>query len=512
MKKKIISILLMASMGLMLMTGCSNNTSKTEADNAGKTETGNSGEMKATTAPAEEDIPNIVVGFSYLEVPTDLAKVEAAINEITKEKIGCTVTLNAYTYGTVSQQTQLALSTPTEQLDALMTRLYGVGIGGFVSKGQLNPLDDLLEQYGQGIVDAVGSDVLDSNRVNGTLYSITPTGEGASQYCLMVRKDILDAVGYGDVTQVNDYSELTDVFDAIKKTYPDLYTVASGAVQSPYTINLPLNIDRLGDKLGVLEDINEPTVSNYYRSDAYKQICKLGREWNEAGYVYPDILTDTSNSGVALMKQGLMASYFTVYKPGAESEAKVSTGHEVTAIKIGDAQAIAGLSWQWTIPTNSVYPDKAMQFLNLLYTDADLVNLISFGIEGDHYKLDENGQVVSSDNTAGYADQKQWETGNYFLAHTFATQPIDLHDQMKAWNASAKKSIACGFSFDSTEVSAEYTAIQSVISEYDTALQWGFVKDIDSKIEEFNKALHDAGLQKYMDAKQQALNEWLEAK
>ncbi len=511
--KKMVAIIMVVSMVTLLLSGCTNGDNGTEGKDGIANETtiansGNDTEKDITT----DEMPNIVFGYSWLEVPQDLEKVEAAINEITMEKIGATVNINAYTYGTVTQQTQMTLATPSEQLDVLLTLFYGVGINSFISKGQLTPLDELINNYGQGIISAVGEDVLDANRVDGTLYSITPTGEQAKQYGLLVRKDILEAVGYGDLEQVDGYADLTPVFEAIMANYPDLYTVGGGAAQSPYSFNLPYNIDILNDKFGVLENLDDPTVSNYFESDGYREICILGKKWNDAGYIYPDILTDTSNSGDALMSQDLLASYFGVYKPGAESEALTKTGYEVSVIKIGEPIATAGISWQYTIPTNAVYPEKAMEFINLLYSDEELINLLAFGVEGEHYELDANGQVVEGPNFAAYNDPKQWSVGNYYLTKTFSSQPVDLQEQMKVWNASANSSVARGFIFDSTEVSSEYTALQSVLSEYNAALQWGFVSDVQSKLDEFNEALDKAGLDKYMTAKQDALNAWLSSK
>ena len=66
-----------------------------------------------------------------------------------------------------------------------------------------------------------------------------------------------------------------------------------------------------------------------------------------------------------------------------------------------------------------------------------------------------------------------------------------------------------GFTFDGSAYNAEYTAMQNVLSQYRLLLEWGFVGDVDQTLAEFNKALYDAGLQKYMDAKQAQLNEFV---
>ena len=47
--------------------------------------------------------------------------------------------------------------------------------------------------------------------------------------------------------------------------------------------------------------------------------------------------------------------------------------------------------------------------------------------------------------------------------------------------------------------------MQSVIAQYRMLLEWGFVDDVQATLDEFNQALYEAGLQKYMDEKQAQL-------
>ena len=51
-----------------------------------------------------------------------------------------------------------------------------------------------------------------------------------------------------------------------------------------------------------------------------------------------------------------------------------------------------------------------MKFLNLLYTNAEVINLIDWGIEGVHY-------VKNEDGTIRYPDGVTAETSTYILSH-----------------------------------------------------------------------------------------------
>lgn len=467
--------------------------------------------LNTVNVMADEEMPNLVINFVWSAVPADVDMIEDAINEITTEKIGCTVTLNAYTYGNVQDQQTLILSSPDEQWD-VMLGMFRSGIQGFVAKGQLTPLNDLLEEYGQDIVDVLGEDYIKACSIDGECYEITTCRNLAGQECVLFRKDLIDEIGMADeVAAVTSYADLTPIFAAIHEAHPELYITASSGTKPNLLIKGLDDCDNLGDSLGVLLNSSEATVSNMFESDAYKELCELTKGWNEAGYIYPDITTDDSNNGATLMQNNLCASYFTSYKPGALVENQNQTGYELTAALVDQPLALTSSvqNWGWAIPTNAKYPEKAMQFMNLLFSDEELVNLLSYGIEDYHWTLNAEGFATDGEHSDGYADKSTWKSGNAYMAKVWNGDDADLYEQLKAFNTDAKKSVALGFSFDSSDYTTEYTAMQSVISQYRMLLEWGFVSDVDATLSEFNQALYDAGLQKYMDAKQEQLNAFL---
>ncbi len=70
-----------------------------------------------------------------------------------------------------------------------------------------------------------------------------------------------------------------------------------------------------------------------------------------------------------------------------------------------------------------------------------------------------------------------------------------------------KVSKASGFSFDSTNVANEITAVQNVYNEYQTSVEYGFV-DPETGIAEMNDKMMAAGLQKIIDEKAAQLAAW----
>jgi putative aldouronate transport system substrate-binding protein len=152
-----------------------------------------------------------------------------------------------------------------------------------------------------------------------------------------------------------------------------------------------------------------------------------------------------------------------------------------------------------------------MQYLNELYINADLARLICWGREGYEYAVTEDGHLtfpegVTSDTT-GFLHNVNWEMPNQFIAGVWEGNELDLWDQMQAFNQSALKSKAMGFTFNNSELTTEYTALANIYAEYQRQLEFGFL-DPAVGIPEMVERMNKAGLEKYIAAKQEQIDQW----
>ena len=81
-----------------------------------------------------------------------------------------------------------------------------------------------------------------------------------------------------------------------------------------------------------------------------------------------------------------------------------------------------------------------------------------------------------------------WMLPCEYTTYVWEGDDIDLWEKTKEFNNNAMKSKALGFSFDSSEVSAEYTALTNVWTEYADGLVFGMI-DPAVGIPELNKRL-----------------------
>ena len=151
-----------------------------------------------------------------------------------------------------------------------------------------------------------------------------------------------------------------------------------------------------------------------------------------------------------------------------------------------------------------------MQFLELLNTDAELNNLLNFGIEGKHYnKISENQIELIPDS--GYAPNRAWTFGTAFLSYYLPGQDTDIWEQTKALNEESVAAPTLGFTFDSSAVQSEMAQCASVYEEFAPSLITGSV-DPAEVLPQFLEKLEKAGADTIIAEEQAQINAWLASK
>lgn len=230
----------------------------------------------------------------------------------------------------------------------------------------------------------------------------------------------------------------------------------------------------------------------------------------------PDAAT-TTEANSNLVKAGNTFCYLAPIKPGYLIQEEKVTGYELEIALIENSHNLYTYSvnfFNWCIASNSKNPEKAMEFLNFAYSNSDFMNLINWGIEGEHYIFaNEEKSLVGfpegiDASTAAYNLNIGWQLPNQFIAYPWVGNDVDIWDQYKAFNDEAQKSKAFGFIYDPANVSNELVALNNVYNQYYNAIATGSV-DPATALPQFNEALYAAGLQKVIDEKQTQLDAWL---
>ena len=476
--------------------------------------------LTAVSASAE-NYDQVTFAFMTMNaLPTEegLTTVQEAINVIAREKIGVEVTLKVIGLADYSSSVSRSLQ-GGEKIDVFETVF---NFANCVSMEMGYDITDLIQEYGTGIMEVMSEDILDVAKVDGRLYAVPVNRPLANSGYFLCRQDILEALDI-DISNVLTPDDLTPVFEKVKAAYPDMTMIAPlGTGQLGLELSIP-EIDYLSDSdrscFGALIG-DSLTVENLYESDAFIHNVKLARQWYEAGYILKDAAT-TIMTQVELMTGGNCFGVFTAHGLPADELAgmmSVMYGYPIAAIKVGDPYIVTSSANIVTtmIASNTNVPEASMKFVNLMYTDADVMNLLICGIEDRDYVMTEDGYVAypegQTDATVPYTAQMENATlGNYFLIKPIVGTSKSSIEFALEQNKTAKRSPAFGFNFDPTRVSSAYTAVSNVANQYLPGLICGSV-DPETELPRFVQALKDAGLQRIIDAKQDQLDKWLKTK
>ncbi|MDF2790198.1 MAG: transporter substrate-binding protein [Neobacillus sp.] len=466
----------------------------------------NSEESSGSSSKSKDGKPyNVVMAYQTFGSVKDLKMVQDEINKITKKKINATVTLMPIGYGEWFQKSNVML-TGNEKLDLLFT---GSDFAIKAARGQIMPLDELLKTHGKGILEAVPSDVLEATKVDGKVYGVPSMKEWSTQYGFLMLKDLVDKHQI-DLSKVKTLEDLEEVFKEIKENEPTVTPVVGGIGGTlPILAYTYSHFDKLGGTVGALDLTKDDyKVINEYEHPAYEEGAKLMRKWYQAGYISKDAATSTDDPA-AHMKAGKGLGFFNSLTPNNEKLTNSVGGKSMAAVRFEDKyQFTESVQILMTLTKNSQNPEKAIEFLNLMYTDKDIMNLLTLGIEGKHYEVNEKGFVTLPKGVTepGYVGN-QWVMGNNFLSKLWDGVPADHWDQVKAFNESAKKSPAFGFTFNQEPVKTEIAAVSNVIQQYEKGLGTGTL-DPAKSLPEFREKLKAAGADKIIKEKQKQLDEW----
>lgn len=500
--KKGLAVLLAAAMTLGLA-----------ACGAGGSETNENGDGK----DSYDQVTYAYATFNNIPAEEDLDVVEEEINQITREKIGAEITLMPIAIADYPSKVSLALQ-GGEKVDVYQS----LGdFNNYVSTDMAYDITELLNECGQGIVDTVGEEWLTACMKEGSIYGVPTMKPVALTPMVIYRQDIAEELSL-DMENVSTMEDMTEILSKVKEAYPDMIPLApvqTGEIGVSVTYG---EVDFLTDDryspVGTLIG-DELSVEDLYSSDLFREKCELVRGWYEEGLVMQDAATTTS-AAAETMSSGNYFGYIAAYSyPEADTAASLQSqcgNNPIAAKMIGDAYLSTGdlNAISWMLASTTDVPEAAMKFLELTYTDEDIINLLIYGIEDRDYVLNEDGTASYPEGedatTVPYTAQLSCGTlGNFFLMYpTEGTNPESLEWELEQ-NKTAKTSPAMGFTFDSSSVKTQYSAVKNVISQYLPGLICGSL-DPDTEIEKFVNALNDAGYQDILDAKQTQLDTWAE--
>ncbi|GIP51875.1 MULTISPECIES: ABC transporter substrate-binding protein [Paenibacillus] len=501
MKKKVSTMLALLMAVVFVLSACGSKTNNDSKNATGENTPATTNEGEGTTNLKPYKLTLVYPGTAQ----KDLALVQEEMSKYLTEKINATIELKPIDWGSWTDKTNL-MKISGESFDLMFTAGW-FGYGLDVSKGQFIELNDLMEKYGKDIPTVLGEDFIKGSQINGKSYAVPTKKEFAQGFGFVLNKDLVDKYQF-NTEGIKTLEEMEEMFKTIKENEPGIVPVVSNKFASTWSAANYDNsmISRDSKELKVIDTLEDPKFIDF---------LKRMRQWNLNGWFDKDVVTsDSSGQADNMLKSGKAFALAQSLKPGKDKEMSVTMGLPLVQVETAEPYTTTGEATgaMLAISRTSKDPERAMMFLNMLYTDAKLLNMLDWGIEGKHYvKVSDNmidyPEGVTAE-TQGYPSPGGWMFGNQFISYLWANEDPDKWEQFEKFNASAERSIALGFAFDETPVKAELAAVGNVDKEFQMVLNAGAIDDVEGTIAKYKAKRDAAGFQKILEEKQRQLDEW----
>lgn len=537
MKRKVVSILLAGVMLASVLAGCGSDSgnegsgSSTDKENNAAQEQGSDAETDGQQDGEAGSLEGYSTEIDMTEDPYEVAvqlvvlpgtdysafeeQIEAAMNEITLPNINCTVDVQYVWINEVSDKTSLAIA-GDEKIDIVAVMALNP-LSSLASQDMLMDMneDNLLKNRGPVLTEVLGEELIAAGVVNGQQMAVPAQMYSALRKGIYYNKTAADAAGI-TFPKEGAYEDLDGIlhdFAASAGTDTMGWYLGQGTSTYLYWLVGYERFGTLGQEGVILDPYTDTTIENLYATELFKDYVLQMYQWRQDGILQKD--TTDSTSGQDYFNSGKLLALPADLSP--ETEASYTNLGTANGIEVGFMYVTDPLvttnavdEYMWGIASNCQRPDKAMDFLNLLYSNAELANILKYGLEGTNYDFaDGSDSIIVTNGTYNTAFYRGGDTREMYVVAPADETYISTWEEFEG---KAKISPVLGYIFLDADYQTEVSVIANVINEYLPTLQSGLCASEEATLEyldEFNAALDAAGMSDVIAANQAQLDAWL---
>ena len=458
--------------------------------------------------------------------------VQSQIDDYLKNNtnLNCALELHYMTW-TNWQTSYATLLASSQPIDMVTTASDWLNMWQNAQKGAFYDITNLLPTYAPDLYAGTPQSVWDLCKFNGKIIC-TPEDQYTQwvNQGFMYRNDWAKSAGITD--GISNWDQLTQYFSWIKANKPSVYPWDAGSQNGSYatmdgylnsytsTIQMAAATD--DPSMWVMKSPTDTTVTCPYTDPEYTslliQYATLMKQWGDAGYFPTNVMNGTDadatsfkagTSGVIQHHvqdfRSFKQQFDTVQQPGADMEffgfwqpsgvlTKLSVTHGATAI--GAHSQNAG---------------RALEFLNLIYTDKTFYMLFNYGILNQTYFLNDQGQIYTPTT---FDSNKDGYSPDFWGGRLDKFEPpsaIDFPGYQDYSDSLSKIAVALPFDgcpFDLTSVQKQVNAVEQVVTSEQNPIAWGKAGDPTAAINKFSADLKAAGVDDVTAVLQQEYDTW----
>lgn len=530
MKRKLIALLLTVCVGVTVI-GCGNSTdqsaqSGTSTSTSNKTNTGsvtNTGSEAESDGAAEVDTSEHVTLTMYcigdeggIYAQDHLDK----LNDVLTEKINAEINPVMVSWG--DYKTKLPMVWASGEAYDITYTANWASYFTEGSRGAFMDISDLFPAYAPKTYEELsGYDMLETTKIDGKLYMVPKYIPDYTTFVYQYREDLRKKY---DCPEIVDYETLETYLQAIKDNEPGMMPLGNNSTEA---MQFQVWLNEMDwarpveyGNAGVFSyDLKDPTkVFNLIETPEYEEYIKRNREYYEQGYWSQSIMAETAQSRDNF-KAGKVACILQNFSnANGNYQEIISTnpdweiGYWSSDLASGTTERVAATNNGVAIGAYSKNPERALMFIELMYQDREVYDILMNGLEGITFEADRDAGVkwipegvdastINLKNLGmGFGVQK-WDLGS--LNDDPQIDEIKLaYDEVGVFPGLA------GFSLNQDPIAAEIAALKSVCDEYKVTLEKGVV-DPEQGLADLRKALDAAGVDKVLEEINRQIDEYL---
>lgn len=423
MKRKVVSLMLVSAMVAGMLAGCGSDSGSSKGGSS--TETGSAAEASSSGETADDADDKSPITFEYFNADGKNGNWDNPVTKAITEATGVTLDVSYPVASQGDAKEDVALMIANDEYPDM---IYAKGSAtDLYQAGALIDMTDLIEKYGPNIKKMYGAEMekLKWSQDDPGIYQLSYAG---------VNQKTLTTGGSCQIQwaalKENDYKypKTLDEYEKMIKSYLaahpktedglDMIGITMSASDWHWMITL-------GNPAGLIADASpdngqwiiddEYNVHYKHVTDEEKEYFKwLCRMYNE-GILDPNFATQTDDDYIAKVASGRVVAitdaewHYSQCEATLVADGKVDQTYVGLPVTLREDQVEKALLYQGTtvgwgigITKSCEDPVRAIKFLDYLCSDEGQI-LYHWGIEGENYFLDDNGQPYRTDEEVAKA-------------------------------------------------------------------------------------------------------------
>lgn len=423
MKRKVVSLMLVSAMVAGMLAGCGSDSGSSKGGSS--TETGSAAEASSSGETADDADDKSPITFEYFNADGKNGNWDNPVAKAITEATGVTLDVSYPVASQGDAKEDVALMIANDEYPDM---IYAKGAAtDLYQAGALIDMTDLIEKYGPNIKKMYGAEMekLKWSQDDPGIYQLSYAG---------VNQKTLTTGGSCQIQwaalKENDYKypKTLDEYEKMIKSYLaahpktedglDMIGITMSASDWHWMITL-------GNPAGLIADASpdngqwiiddEYNVHYKHVTDEEKEYFKwLCRMYNE-GILDPNFATQTDDDYIAKVASGRVVAitdaewHYSQCEATLVADGKVDQTYVGLPVTLREDQVEKALMYQGTtvgwgigITKSCEDPVRAIKFLDYLCSDEGQI-LYHWGIEGENYFLDDDGQPYRTDEEVAKA-------------------------------------------------------------------------------------------------------------